>query len=85
MKAKIESNRRSTRTQHTNQYVLLIDGVKSKSEVNNVLGKKVVWTTATGSKIIGKITKAHGNKGAVIATFEKGLPGQAIGTEVDLI
>ena len=36
-------------------------------------------------KIIkGKVSDAHGNKGLVRAIFEKGLPGQAITTEIEL-
>ncbi|MFA4983551.1 MAG: 50S ribosomal protein L35ae, partial [Candidatus Micrarchaeia archaeon] len=38
----------------------------------------------TGKEIIGKVSKAHGNSGAVLARFDKGLPGQAIGTEVEI-
>ena len=36
-------------------------------------------------KIIkGKISGAHGGKGVVRAIFEKGLPGQAVTTEVEI-
>jgi ribosomal protein L35AE/L33A len=33
-------------------------------------------------KISGKISAVHGNKGAVRAIFESGLPGQAVGGTV---
>jgi len=35
-------------------------------------------------KITGKISSAHGGNGVVRAIFEKGLPGQAIGTDVEV-
>ena len=37
-----------------------------------------------GKQIKGKISGAHGNNGVVRAIFEKGLPGQARNTEVDV-
>lgn len=50
------------------------------------MGKEVEWTSpGTNPKTIkGKISAAHGNKGVVRAIFEKGLPGQAIATEVEV-
>ena len=85
MKAVIESNRRGSRTQHTNQFILLVENVKTKEEAAKLLGKKVVWKTERGADIVGKITRVHGNKGAVVARFEKGLPGQALGTKAEII
>ena len=37
-----------------------------------------------GKTINGKIAGPHGNKGLVRAIFEKGLPGQAITTKVEV-
>jgi len=85
MKATIESNRRGPRTQHTDQYILLVDGIDSKEKASTLLGKKVVWKTINGADIVGKVTKLHGSKGAVLAKFEKGLPGQALGTKAEVI
>ena len=31
-----------------------------------------------------RVSKAHGNSGAVLARFERGLPGQAVGNEVEI-
>lgn len=85
MKATIESNRRGSKTQHTDQYILLVDTIKNKEEASKLIGKKVVWKTEGGADIVGKITKLHGNKGAVLAKFERGLPGQALGTKAEVI
>ena len=51
---------------------------KSDTELAEKLAQK-------GNEIVGKITRVHGKKGAVIARFNKGLPGQAIGTSVQII
>ena len=84
MKGILSGNRRGVHTAYTNQYVVKIDGVDGRDEANGVIGKRVCWKTSTGKEIVGKISKAHGNSGAVLVRFDKGLPGQAIGTEVDI-
>ncbi len=35
-------------------------------------------------KIMGKVAAPHGNKGVLRVIFERGLPGQAIGTKVEI-
>jgi len=82
MEATIVNYRRGLHTEYTNQFIIEIEGVKSKDEANKLAGKKVIWKTLTGKEIIGKITHAHGNNGAMLVRFEKGLPGQAIGTKL---
>ncbi|MEM4348758.1 MAG: 50S ribosomal protein L35ae [Candidatus Anstonellaceae archaeon] len=84
MKARILSYRRGVHTEYTNQYVLQVEGVSDRTAAEGLIGKKVVFKTSTGKEIIGKISKAHGNSGAVLARFDKGLPGQAIGAEVSI-
>jgi len=84
MKGRLSNYRRGVHTEYTNQYVVEIDGVADRASANGVIGKRVVWKSITGKEIVGKISKAHGNSGAVLCRFDKGLPGQAIGTEVDI-
>ncbi|MCX8198001.1 MAG: 50S ribosomal protein L35ae [Candidatus Micrarchaeota archaeon] len=84
MKGRLASYRRGVHTEYTNQYIVQVDGVKDRSSANGIIGKRVVWKTPTGKEIVGKVSKAHGNSGAVLVRFEKGLPGQAIGTEVEI-
>ncbi len=84
MKGRIVNYRRGKNTEYTNQYVIELDEVKTRDDAYKWLGKKVVWRTPSGKTITGKITRVHGNKGAVVARFNKGLPGQAIGTEVEI-
>ncbi|MCX6774488.1 MAG: 50S ribosomal protein L35ae, partial [DPANN group archaeon] len=62
-----------------------VEGIDKKADVHKIVGKKVIWTSPSGKKIEGKITQAHGTKGAARVHFtEKGLPGQAIGAKVDI-
>lgn len=80
MEAKILSYRRGRHTEHTDQFIISISGVSSREEAKKQVGKKIYWETPAKNKIIGKITHAHGSSGTVIALFERGLPGQALGT-----
>ena len=68
------------------QFLLEVDGVDSRDKAEKFVGKMVEWKSE-GKKsklILGKIASAHGGKGVVRAIFEKGLPGQAIGTNVEI-
>jgi len=85
MKARITNYRRGKRTQKLNQIILEPEKAKSKEDAAKLLGKKAEWTTTSGKKLTGEITRVHGNSGAVVARFEKGLPGQAIGTEIEIL
>jgi len=84
MDARIVSYRRGKRTEYTNQYIVTIDGVTDKEESAKHVGKKVVWKTPAGHVVAGKITNTHGNRGALLARFEKGLPGQVLGSMVSI-
>jgi len=74
--------RRGRKTYHPRHFLIEIEGSDSREKGAKFVGKEVVWTSPTKTEIKGKIVKAHGNKGVVRAIFERGLPGQAIGTEV---
>ena len=84
MEAIIVNFRGSHKTQYPNHIILKPSNSNSKEEANKLLNKKVTWTTPSGKEITGIVKKEHGNKGAVRAIFEKGLPGQAIGTKVKI-
>ena len=58
--------------------------VNSVSLAGQLIGRKVVWK-AGKNKFIGKIVGLHGKKGLVRAKFRKGVPGQALGTTVELV
>ncbi len=66
--------------------VLIPEGSKSRGDAAKFEGKKAVWTSSSGKKIEGIITKPHGSKGAVRVRFDdKGLPGQSLGGKIEII
>ena len=83
MKGIVVQFRRGRKTIHERHYVLDLD-LKSRDEAKKMSGKNVEWKSSSGKIIKGKISDAHGNKGLVRAIFEKGLPGQAITTEIEV-
>lgn len=83
-KAKIVQFRRGRKTIHERHFLIEIDGVSDKEKAGKFVGKEVIWTSPAGKKITGKISGAHGNNGVVRAIFEKGLPGQAVSTGVEI-
>ena len=62
----------------------LLSGEMRIIDAEKYVGKSVTWTSPAKKVIKGKISAPHGNKGVVRAIFEKGLPGQSIGTKVDI-
>lgn len=86
MKGIIVNFRGSMRIKTGNQMIVQTEGVTDKEKAKSLLGKKVTWATPGKKKntITGKVSAVHGNKGAVRVIFEKGLPGQSIGTEVKI-
>ncbi len=83
MKGKVIQFRRG-RSTVTQRHFLLDFGAKNRSEAEKLIGKEVAWKSPAGKIISGKIAAAHGGKGLVRAIFEKGLPGQAITTAVEV-
>lgn len=85
MKAIVMAYRGSYRHQQEKQMILKPIGVDSKEEAMKLVGKKAIWTSPAGKKLEGKISAAHGAKGAVRVIFaEAGLPGQALGQHVEI-
>lgn len=76
--------RRGKKTITERHFLIEIDGVESREAASKFEGKEVEWKSPAGKIIKGKIAAAHGNKGVVRAIFEKGLPGQAITTKVEI-
>lgn len=76
--------RRGRYTIHERHFLIEVNGVSSREQAEKFAGKEVVWKSPAGKPIKGKISAAHGNKGLVRAIFEKGLPGQAITTKVEI-
>ncbi|HLD15154.1 MAG TPA: 50S ribosomal protein L35ae [Candidatus Nanoarchaeia archaeon] len=82
MEACIVNFRGGRHTKYDNQMVIKIDSVDDKKKAAGLIGKKVSWKTPSGKEINGKITNAHGNTGALRVLFERGMPGQSVGTKL---
>lgn len=83
MKGIVVQFRRGKHRIHERHFLLDV-GMKNREEAKAMAGKKVAWTSTGGKRIEGKISDAHGNNGLVRAIFERGLPGQALISEVEI-
>jgi len=96
-KAKLMSFQRSHHYQRHSCSLLKIEGVNTKEDTEFYLGKRVAFVyQAQALKsnkghyqgeskvrcIWGKVTRAHGNSGAVRARFRVNLPARALGRTV---
>jgi len=80
----IKNYRVGPRTQRPKECIIRFAHVTSSSEAGRLIGRKVAWKLGK-NQIVGKIVALHGNKGLVRARFRKGVPGQALGTKVELV
>ncbi|MEM3577421.1 MAG: 50S ribosomal protein L35ae [Candidatus Bathyarchaeia archaeon] len=72
------------RSQRPKECIIQFSHVKSFSEACRLVGRKVAWKNGK-NRIVGKIVALHGKKGLVRAKFRRGVPGQALGTIVELV
>jgi large subunit ribosomal protein L35Ae len=81
---KVIQFRRGRHTIHKRHFLIELDEISNKTEAKKFVGKIIEWKSPAGKIIKGKISAPHGNKGVVRAIFEKGLPGQAVTTSVEI-
>lgn len=84
MEGVVKNFKRARHHQTTNQMIVVIRGIEKKDKAKELVGKRVVWKSPAGKEINGEIRSYHGNKGAVRVLFETGMPGQAIGSKVEI-
>lgn len=84
MQGFITSYRRGSKTQKPKECIICFPGIESSNEVARLIGRRVAWPVGE-RRIRGKIVALHGKKGLVRARFRKGVPGQALGTLVEVI
>lgn len=83
-KGKLIQFRRGRKTVYEKHFLIEVDGVLNRVDTQKLIGKEVSWKSPAGKIIKGKVSAPHGKKGVIRAIFEKGLPGQAITTEVEI-
>jgi large subunit ribosomal protein L35Ae len=81
---KVLQFRRGRKTVHEKHFLIEVEGCSTREQATKLIGKEVIWQSPSKKEIKGKISGAHGNNGVVRAIFEKGLPGQAITTKVEV-
>ncbi len=84
MEGIINNFRRSRAHQETRHLIISMESVDSREKAFTFVGKKVVFKTETGKEIVGEVRSAHGNNGCIRVIFERGLPGQSLGTKVQV-
>jgi large subunit ribosomal protein L35Ae len=72
------------RKQNPKECLIQFAHINSASLAGQLISRKVVWRQGD-SKFMGKIAGSHGKKGVVKVKFRKGVPGQALGTSVELV
>ncbi len=70
-------------TKYNNHMILKVPNI-DKEKAKNLIGKLVIWQSPAKKEIKGIIKSLHGNSGCLRVIFEKGMPGQSIGTKVKL-
>lgn len=80
----ITNYRVGPKTQKSKECIIRFSHVESVAEASRLIGRKIAWKSER-KKTVGKIVALHGKKGLVRARFRKGLPGQALGTTVELV
>ncbi|MBU0958800.1 MAG: 50S ribosomal protein L35ae [Nanoarchaeota archaeon] len=84
VKGKVIQFRRGRHVVHERHFLIEVEGVKTRKDAEGFIGKDVEWKSPAKKIIKGKVSAPHGGKGLVRAIFEKGLPGQALTTEVEI-
>ena len=86
MDGTIVNFRQGRHTQNNNHMIIEIVGVEKKEQADALAGKQVSWIAPgkNNKEIKGVVASAHGNNGAVRVRFERGMPGQSVGTKVSI-
>jgi len=71
------------RTQRSKYCLLKFPSIESVGEASQLIGRKVTWS-AGKAKCVGKIVALHEKNGLVRARFRRGVPGEAMGTFVEI-
>lgn len=66
------------------QILIKIDQIDDKDKAAAYIGKKATWKTQRGNLIVGTIVGVLGGNGVLKVRMRNGLPGQAIGKELNI-
>ena len=80
----VTSYRRGPKTQQSRYLILLIHGVESKRDASKFIGRRVEYRLPR-KVLSGRIIRVHGKTGKVLVRFNKGPPGQILGSKVVIL
>jgi large subunit ribosomal protein L35Ae len=83
VRGRITNYRTGIREQTSNECLIEFENVTSVGSACKLVGQKVSWTNGT-TKLTGTVRGPHGKNGMVRVRFVRGVPGQAIGSIVEL-
>ena len=83
VRGRIVNYRKGPGAQTSRECLIEFEMVDSASSAGKLVGQKVTWASGN-AKFVGKIIAPHGRNGMVRVRFRPGVPGQAIGTRVEL-
>ena len=78
----VQNYRRGLHSQRTQECLIKVLDIESKD--TNLIGWKVGWPQDE-PRLFGTILKTHGKTGTFRVKFVKGLPGQALSTNVKIM
>jgi large subunit ribosomal protein L35Ae len=81
---RIMNYRIGIRTQMSRECLVQFTDVVSSAQAGHLIGRKIVWK-GEKKQLTGRIVGFHGKNGAVRVKFKRGVPGQALGTMVELV
>ena len=84
MRGYITSYCRGPKNQKPKECIIRFPGIETSNEAARLIGRRVAWPVGE-RRTRGKIVAQHGKNGRVRARFRKGVPGQALGTPVEVI
>jgi large subunit ribosomal protein L35Ae len=80
---RITNYRTGPKAQYSQECLIEFENVTSVALASKIIGQKVTWTNGS-AKLVGKVRGPHGKNGMVRVRFVRGVPGQAIGSIVEL-
>ena len=80
---RIVNYRTGPKAQTSRECLIEFETVDTASLAGKLVGQKVTWISGN-NKFVGRIMGPHGRNGMVRVRFPHGVPGQAIGTRVEL-
>ena len=84
LRGRIVNYRTGPKSQTSSECLIEFETVNSGSLAGKLVGQKVSWKNGK-NKFVGKVRGTHGKNGMVRVRFPRGVPGQAIGTIVELM